>query len=1688
MRKDLPVGENGHTRYLLRRLLGPWSGTSHNPDPGRPRLLYVEAMEPRFLLSGEGLMLPPAPPPQEDAQEVLLSQPVATGDAVLSVEAGNPDKIAVPSSATEKANEIVFVDPNVQDYGSLLTQALQSRAQQSQPGRVEVVLLDPTRDGIDQMTQWLDGHQGLQAIHVLSHGDIAALRLGITTLNLANLESYRQQLQSWNAAMAPGADLMFYGCDVAAGVEGGAFIDRIGQLTGADVAASKDASGSVGSGGDWILEKATGAIEAASFSAPGYDHLLAAVVPNKTLDLNATVSSTAPFVAAGRLGLQLDAFEELSYTMPMVDLSFASLLKTNDGRSLGDILSFKTTANTTVLDDYLAQAGSHSMSGLMDRLGDYLNGMGVYSHLESLVDNTAGTRTIHFTENGDTLGVDLTLSREFVQRFGFGEDLKPLGFDFQTGQGIPLVADIHYAATYDFDAGTIAINTLDAQIKAKSSTLNVGAVLGILDVTATGKMTFDTGKIEFSAIDAVDSSGIKIPSDDDYTELFAVDPASAHSVKANLSMDLSGALGATNLSVLGGGTPHVDVVFGSLTVDSRSTPSLLPVLTGNASLDAGQLLSVVVGGATYAVTPNASGAWSLDLSTNPVPTLGALTLANGQSYTVTATIKQGVVVTATVTGDLTIDSGLSASTVTGVNTSAESWDAVTLKPLTVASSNFSQLQAFSSLNSTQLVKMLQDLGTYLELLRDSGKFDAQLPFTQLALGNALDFSSAVNDVIDNHLATTLISGITASKAISPTIAPVNPLLPMIAGNCAFDLYVQRPGDERTSVVTISVGQLETASFTHINQLAELIGSKIATAVNGWLAWPGDLFEVEESLQGGATLVGADKTSEEQILKVHAASGSYQLKLGAGGDLTGLIPVSATPIEVQNALESVLGAGKVVVTGRPKHYAVQFIGSLAESDVQSLVVVPGADVTTGSLIDVSASEFSRGTDGKIWGKITLAQANPGDFDVLRIVPSSTVSVKQIAAGSDTSEAIQRLTIVHGGGSSFYLKGTNANNVGFTTAAIAANAGTAAIATALAGALPGVTGLSVTDVSSDYAADNGTFVYEIGFGKKDATNYGTYPTMTVDTTTAGVWTSAVPAQGVLATQQQAAAAVGAVAAHNEIQRLSIANASGGSFVIGVSLGTLFYQSDPITLGCSAATLQTALITLFKQGNPDFSASDISVTAVAGKSNTFDIEFKGIWAAKDCPQMRLNTHGLTSAAGESFGPITRLGMQAEGQDLAVNSVTTFVTFNEMMDRFQNAVNGMLPAGTSFAVNPRFDAVTKSLMFDVKLTPDAAVHAVLLQFSDGVGDLSALSTQTTLDLSTQASFQSTIGFDFANLNSFALRAGGAMTGTLTAKAADTSAVKILLNDGTFSLAFDGESYDLTLTQASTADNTTRANLVSDLQSVLANKTVASGGLLERLGYANLGQLVTVGQDANQQLQFTIKATLNTVKLAVNPLVGVLPNPMSGTLGFKSATAYPAPKAVTLPSNGRLSATATFDLLIDQSDAVTITLASDAGNANTNDLVNDLNAAFAATSITGHSYLGTGAGGKGFSTLSDAVKAILRNNQIEIVTLSPKLASLQVMVDGRDPATNELGFTPGQFANTTGAYVFLIDPVLGGQYSAVVHGQVGATPATLATLGQATLGMLNLTFANLGADYQGSLRFDLRNGLAGVAGERISL
>ncbi|WP_313025717.1 DUF4347 domain-containing protein [Pseudomonas lopnurensis] len=200
--------------------------------------------------------------------------PTADAPAAQDADSSQDTLAAVPSATADQRQEVVFIVGNVANAQQLVDAI--------EPG-TEVVVLDGNQDGLRQIADYLEGREGIDAIHIISHGAEGQLHLGTVTLDQANLASRAGELAVIGRSLSDDGDILLYGCDVAR--DGDAFIQQLAALTGADIAASTDPTGAARLGGDWQLEASTGSIEAGSFwygaADPSYDHLLATVTLNE---------------------------------------------------------------------------------------------------------------------------------------------------------------------------------------------------------------------------------------------------------------------------------------------------------------------------------------------------------------------------------------------------------------------------------------------------------------------------------------------------------------------------------------------------------------------------------------------------------------------------------------------------------------------------------------------------------------------------------------------------------------------------------------------------------------------------------------------------------------------------------------------------------------------------------------------------------------------------------------------------------------------------------------------------------------------------------------------------------------------------------------------------------------------------------------------------------------------------------------------------------------------------------------------------------------------------------------------------------------------------------------------------------------------------------------------------------------
>jgi hypothetical protein len=142
---------------------------------------------------------------------------------------------------------IALLDDRLADLDTLIA---------GMPSSLAVQTLDHGGDRLVNVLSAWGQLPELKTLHLMAHGSPGALYLGQDGLNLENVELVATVLRQ----VAPNLQtIALWGCHVAAGDAGAELLDRLHQLTGANVAASGNQLGA----GAWILESQRGFPEVA---------------------------------------------------------------------------------------------------------------------------------------------------------------------------------------------------------------------------------------------------------------------------------------------------------------------------------------------------------------------------------------------------------------------------------------------------------------------------------------------------------------------------------------------------------------------------------------------------------------------------------------------------------------------------------------------------------------------------------------------------------------------------------------------------------------------------------------------------------------------------------------------------------------------------------------------------------------------------------------------------------------------------------------------------------------------------------------------------------------------------------------------------------------------------------------------------------------------------------------------------------------------------------------------------------------------------------------------------------------------------------------------------------------------------------------------------------------------------------
>ena len=280
-------------RKILRR---PESNLLRSVTPRQSAALSLNnlrselfALEPRMLFDGAGL-----------ASAVDIGGDSQFKESAVKTTVDIWADAARDASATYTANQLpstlLVIDQSVNNWQTLA---------QGAGANVQVLVLDRGSDGLAQIAAAVTNRTDLSSIQIISHGSDGLVTLGNRVIDRQALQTSQSALATIGQSLASEGDLLLYGCDVARGSNGLAFINDLANATHADVAASSNLTGATAVGGDWVLEvkvgsiEVTNAINASALGAfggllPGGTGIISGHLWDDTLKPNGVINSPSP--------------------------------------------------------------------------------------------------------------------------------------------------------------------------------------------------------------------------------------------------------------------------------------------------------------------------------------------------------------------------------------------------------------------------------------------------------------------------------------------------------------------------------------------------------------------------------------------------------------------------------------------------------------------------------------------------------------------------------------------------------------------------------------------------------------------------------------------------------------------------------------------------------------------------------------------------------------------------------------------------------------------------------------------------------------------------------------------------------------------------------------------------------------------------------------------------------------------------------------------------------------------------------------------------------------------------------------------------------------------------------------------------------------------------------------------------
>ena len=392
---------------------------------------------------------------------------------IVGIMAPAGSHIAAVTNATfvsDRSNTVVFIDSRVEDIEHLTAGLL--------PGN-EGILVEASQDGILQIAEWLKSRHGLDAIHIVTHGGPGQILLGTSVLNIHTMKNYLSSLHAIGKSLKPNGDILLYGCEVGRGKDGATFVSYLADITGADVAASRNKTGHALQGGDWILELQKGTV----LTHPAF-------TPETLLSYKYVLETMTFSSGASHLGFTFSGFSSDNSTIWIANLVIPARITKTSGKF--NVTSF----------EYGTIAGSYAEGNVIEVTSD-LGHSQTYTGSGTLSLNWSGISWMNFDRidgSGTAGDIDDVIFTLFVNTAptvdlnagGGGIDVSR---SFTEDAGAVAIAPVATVTDTDGDEIETVTITLTNNLDGGSEALFLGSATNV-NIAGSGTTTLtlsDTG-------------------------------------------------------------------------------------------------------------------------------------------------------------------------------------------------------------------------------------------------------------------------------------------------------------------------------------------------------------------------------------------------------------------------------------------------------------------------------------------------------------------------------------------------------------------------------------------------------------------------------------------------------------------------------------------------------------------------------------------------------------------------------------------------------------------------------------------------------------------------------------------------------------------------------------------------------------------------------------------------------------------------------------------------------------------------------------------------------------------------------------------------------------------------------------------------------------------------------------------